>query len=178
VGFEEDMRLLQERMKQLETEYEQWFAGALRVPPWATRKIVENVIRRYNRNPPQALAEQSVFQMHQSKFNAYSEMWERRIRLKEEGRLPSGREEHPRKVAPSAPPQAAKEKGDNFRGVFDTYIAAKEKAGQGTKQLNYDNFRRHLEKQAEKVRSQHGYDVDFGVSTKDGKISLVARRKK
>ncbi len=178
MGFEEDMRLLKERMKQLETEYEQWFAGALKLPPWATRKVVENVIKKYNRAPPRALAEQSVFQMHQSKFNVYTEMWERRMRIKEEGRSPSGREERSRRVVPSTPPQAAKEKADKFRVVFDSYVAAKEKVGQGTKQLNYDSFRRHLEKQSEKVRSQQGYDVDFGVSTKDGKISLVARRKK
>ncbi len=57
MGFEEDMKLLKDKMKQLETEYEQWFAGAVMVPPWATRKVVENIIKKYNRNPPQALAD-------------------------------------------------------------------------------------------------------------------------
>lgn len=175
--FEEDIKLLKAKMKQLETEYEQWFAGAVMVPPWATRKVVENIIKKYNRNPPQALADRSVFQMHQSKFNVYSEMWERRMRLKEEGKLPSGREEHSRRAA-SSTPRAGAEKKDKFREVFETFVAAKEKAGQGTKNLSYENFQKHLKKQADKVRAKHGYDVDFGVSTKEGKISLVARRRK
>jgi hypothetical protein len=104
-------------------------------------------------------------------------MWERRMRLKEEGRLPGGREEHSRRIAPQTP-RAAAEKKDNFREVFETFVAAKEKAGQGAKNLNFESFRKHLEKQAEKVRAKHGYDVDFGVSTKGDKVSLVARRRK
>ncbi len=115
--------------------------------------------------------------MHQFKFNVYSEMWERRMRLKEEGKLPTGREEHSRRITGS-PPRPVAEKKDKFREVFETFVAAKEKAGQGTKNLSYENFQKHLKEQAEKVRAQHGYDVDFGVSTKEGKISLVARRKK
>jgi hypothetical protein len=98
VGFEEDMNRLKQKMRQLETEYEQWFSGAMQVPPWETQKAVENIIRFYNRNPPHGLAEQSVFQMHQSKYNVYSEMWNRRMRLKEEGKLPTGKEERVRRV--------------------------------------------------------------------------------
>ena len=86
MGFLEDMEALKRGMKQLETEYEQWFAGALRQPPWATKKKVEGIIRNYSRTPPQNLAEQAVFQMHQAKFTTYSEMWNRRMRLQEEER--------------------------------------------------------------------------------------------
>ena len=60
MGFEEDMMRLKQKMKQLETEYEQWFSGALPVPPWETQKYIENIIKFYNRNPPNGLAEQST----------------------------------------------------------------------------------------------------------------------
>ena len=181
MGFFEDMERLKRTMKQLETEYEQWFSGALRQPPWETKKKIEAVIRRYNNSPPQNLAEQSVFQMLQAKFTTYNEMWSRRERLKEEGRLPGGREERSRRTArTSRPPaeRAAPSGGDQFRQVFDKYVAAKEKAGQKTANLNYDNFRRVLDKQAKQLRSGGYKDVDFGVSMKGGKVSVVARPKK
>jgi hypothetical protein len=179
VGFEEDMMRLKQKMKQLETEYEQWFSGALPKPPWETQKAVENIVRFYSRNPPPSLAEQSVFQMHQAKYNVYSEMWNRRIRLKEEGRLPTGKEERVRRdVPPSAEEGKARER-DSFQDVFDSYVAAKQKTGQSAGKLSYDNFKRQLQARAQQLRVERGYkDVDFGVSIKDGKVSLVARRKK
>lgn len=183
MGFFEDMEALKRTMRRLETEYEQWFSGALRQPPWDTKKRVEDLIRRYSQNPPQNLAEQSVFQMHQAKFTTYNEMWNRKVREKEEGRLPGGREEQQRRTVtrPSAEasPQALPEQsGDRLKQVFDKYVAAKEKAGQSTSNLNYDSFRRVLSKQAEQLKSGGFKDVDFGVSTKGGKVSVVARPKK
>ena len=183
MGFFEDMERLKRGMKQLETEYEQWFSGALRQPPWDTKKKIEAIIRRYNTSPPSNLAEQSVFQMLQSKFTTYSEMWNRRERLKEEGRLPGGRETRPKHVARTGssagkPERAASRKEDPFRQVFDKYVAAKQEAGQSTGNLNYDSFRRVLDKQAKQLRSGGYKDVDFGVSMKGGKVSVVARPKK
>jgi len=181
VGFFEDMERLKRGMKQLETEYEQWFSGALRQPPWETKKKIEAIIRRYNSSPPANLAEQSVFQMLQSKFTTYNEMWNRRERLKEEGRLPGGRAERTRRAPRTSPPpgeRTAPSGGDPLRQVFDKYVAAKQKAGQSTSNLKFDNFRKVLDKQAKQLRSGGYKDVDFGVSMKGGKVSVVARPKK
>ncbi len=123
--------------------------------------------------------------MHQAKFTTYSEVWNRRVRLKEEGRLPTGREERSKRApAPSpiagGPPRKAAmgKKGDEFRKIFDKYVAAKEKAGQSTTNLNYDSFRKVLSKQAKQLQSGGYKKVDFGVSMKGGKVSVVARPKK
>jgi hypothetical protein len=175
VGFEEDMALLTQKMKQLETEYEQWFSGALLTPPWQTQKIVDEIVKRYGRNPPQSLMERSVFMMHQAKYNSYSEMWARRMRLKEEGKLVTGKEERARVTRQADRPTESSQ--DEFRNVFDSYVAAKEKAGESTGKLTYDSFRKKLSQQADKFRKS-GKDVDFGVSIKGGKVSVVARRKK
>lgn len=188
MGFSSDMEALKKGMKQLEIEYEQWFSGALKQPPWPTKKKVENIIRNYSRNPPQNLAEQAVFQMHQAKYTTYAEMWNRRVRLKEEGRLATGREERSKRVPAPSPitdgpsRQAAKgqkgKPGDEFRKVFDKYVAAKQEAGQSTSNLNYDSFRKVLSKQTKQLQSGGYKKVDFGVSMKGGKVSVVARPKK
>lgn len=175
------MAIFQHKFKLLEREFEQWFAGALKKPPSDTQRLVEDIIKKYARNPPRNITEKSIFQMNQAKFNTYMEMWNRRVRLQEEGRLPSGREIRTRATAP--PPEtdsaARAGAGDHYRQVFDSYVAAKQKAGEGTSKLSYDAFRQKLEKQAEQLRSARGFkDVNFGVSVKDGKVSLVARPKK
>lgn len=176
MSFQEDMARLQRHFKMLEREYEQWFSGALPTPPIQTQKICEEIVREYNRNPPRNISEQSIFSMHQSKFNTYMEMWNRRMRLKEEGRLPTGREERSKRVPRPTSPAAG---DDGFRDVFDAYVKEKQRAGEGTDNLNYDSFKSALQKQATHLQQTRGLtDVDFGVSVKNGKVSVVARKKK
>ncbi|HLE69720.1 MAG TPA: MXAN_5187 C-terminal domain-containing protein, partial [Vicinamibacteria bacterium] len=134
------------------------------------------IVRRYNISPPRNLSEQSLFSMLQARFNSYVEMWNRRTRLKEEGRIP-GQRESPKRSAAKPPPPAAP--SDPFRQVFDSFVAAKQKAGEATTKLSYESFRKTLEKQADQIRATKGFrDVDFGVTVKDGKVSVVARPKK
>jgi hypothetical protein len=177
MGFQEDMAKLQRTFRLLEREYEQWFSGALPKPPSETQRVCEEIVKRYNISPPRNLSEQSLFSMLQARFNTYMEMWNRRTRLKEEGRLPGGPETKKRSAPRPPPPSAAP--SDPFRAVFDSFVAAKQKAGEATTKLNYESFRKTLEKQADQIRSAKGFkDVDFGVTVKDGKVSVVARPKK
>lgn len=180
MGFHEDMARLIKHFKMLEREYEQWFSGALPTPPWDTQRVCENIVREYNRNPPRNLSEQTIFSMHQAKFNTYMEMWNRRMRLKEEGKLPTGRTERTKRVAPPPPPAAGGGGGeDHYRKVFDSYVAAKQKAGEATEKIKFESFKNALKKQADQLRSSRGIkNVNFGVSIKDGKVSVVARKKK
>jgi hypothetical protein len=98
-------------------------------------------------------------------------------RLTEEGRIPGGREGATRSA--SKPPPQASAPSDPFRQVFDSFVAAKQKAGEATTKLNYESFKKTLEKQADQIRAAKGFkDVDFGVTVKDGKVSVVARPKK
>jgi hypothetical protein len=183
MAFHEDMAKLQRYFRMLEREYEQWFSGALPKPPNETQRVCEDIVRKYANNQPRNLAEQSLFSMLQARFNTYMEMWNRRTRLKEEGRLPGGPEEKVRRVTAKVPPKeapaAAPRPGDHFRDVFDNFVAAKQKAGEQVGKLNYESFRKTLEKQADQLRSTRGFkDVNFAVAVKDGKVSVVAKPKK
>lgn len=176
MGFPEDMAKLQRTFRLLEREYEQWFSGALPKPPTETQRVCEEIVRRYNISPPRNLSEQSLFSMLQARFNTYVEMWNRRTRLKEEGRIPGARESPKRSAAKPTPPATP---SDPFRQVFDSFVAAKQKAGEATTKLSYESFRKTLEKQADQIRAAKGFrDVDFGVTVKNGKVSVVARPKK
>ena len=82
--------------------------------------------------------------------------------------------------SPLTPPGGGAGAGDDsYRKVFDSYVAAKQNAGEATAKLNYNNFKNALEKQADQLRTKRGIqNVNFGVSVKDGKVSVVARKKK
>ena len=61
MGFKEDMVTFQAKFRDLEREYEQWFSGDLRTPPWNTQKICERIVNQYSRNPSGNLSEQAIF---------------------------------------------------------------------------------------------------------------------
>jgi hypothetical protein len=67
-----------------------------------------------------------------------------------------------------------KKAGDGQRAVFDKYVQAKQRAGEDVSKLSYDKVRRSLDKQAEKLRKQHGKNrkVEFEVVEKDGKALI------
>ena len=179
MGFHEDMARLQKSMKNLEKEYDQWFAGALATPPWKTKKIVEDIVQYYSRNIPQSIEEQAIFSMHQAKYMTYSGMWNRRMLLKEEGKRMTRREERPQVRSLSSRAKVNTADNNSLRKVYAAFVSAKQKMGQGTETVNYENFREILKKEAFQLREKRGYkEVNFEVSVKSGKVSVVARAKR
>lgn len=72
-------------LKRLETDYSQFFAGRLRRLPSERRARVEALIRKYDRAPRQNTAERFRFTTLQSRYAALCQLWERMLRVRDEG---------------------------------------------------------------------------------------------
>lgn len=98
--------MLEAELKRLEAEYNQFFAGRLPRLPWDSRKRVEALVRRYDRMPMQNTAERFRFQSLQARFSSFSELWDRTLKAKEEGRLVGGRGPRGVSAPPPSPPSS------------------------------------------------------------------------
>src|ERR687891_170705 len=83
---EREVQVLEAELKRLEAEYNMFFAGRLPRPPWETRSRVESMIRRYDRGQIQSTGDRFRFEMLQSRFRAFVDLWDRGLRAREEGR--------------------------------------------------------------------------------------------
>lgn len=86
-SFDDDMRRLDEGLKNLKIEYNRYFTGALDRPPLELQNSLGAIIRRHSQNPEgRRTAEQFRLNALVSRFHSLTEMWNRNVRHIEEGR--------------------------------------------------------------------------------------------
>ncbi|HEX7616555.1 MAG TPA: MXAN_5187 C-terminal domain-containing protein [Thermoanaerobaculia bacterium] len=185
VSIARDLDLLEKSITALKLDYERFFSGDVRVPPLPARKSVEKVLRRIGNAPVEKVAERFRLQAIQSRFTTLSDLWEKRILAREEGRGPVRLAARPRPLEPGASspvgdassPGSVKGSGrGDLRSLFDRYCAARVAAGEDASRLRYDRFEELVKKQAAEIRKATGATrLAFDVQTRDGKVRLVGR---
>lgn len=180
-----DLDLLEKSITALKLDYERFFSGDVKVPPLPARKSVEQVLRRVGNAPVDKVAERFRLQALQSRFTTLSDLWEKKLLAREEGRGPVRIAPRLRPGEPAAPPPAgdasppAPVKGagrSDLRSLFDRYCAARAAVGEDVSRLRYDRFEALVKKQATEIRKATGATrLAFDVQTRDGKVRLVGR---
>jgi hypothetical protein len=185
VSIARDLDLLEKSITALKLDYERFFSGDVKVPPLPARKSVEQVLRHIGNAPVEKVADRFRFQALQSRFTALSDLWEKRLLAREEGRgpvrlaararLPEPGATRPAGDAPA--PGSVKGSGrSDIRSLFDRYCAARAAAGEDVSRLRYDRFEALVKKQATEIRKATGATrLAFDVQTRDGKVRLVGR---
>ena len=185
VSIARDLDLLEKSITALKLDYERFFSGDVKVPPLPARKSVEQVLRRIGNAPVEKVAERFRLQALQSRFTAFSDLWEKRLLAREEGRGPVRLAPRARLVEPGAPPPAGDAsapgsvkgsgRGD-LRSLFERYCDMRAAAGEDVSRLRYDRFEELVKKQAAEIRKATGATrLAFDVQTRDGKVRLVGR---
>jgi hypothetical protein len=180
-----DLDLLERSITALKLDYERFFSGDVKVPPVPARKSVEQVLRRVGNAPVEKVAERFRLQALQSRFTTLSDLWEKRLLAREEGRGPVRLVARARLVERAASPPAGDAsasgsvkgsgRGD-LRSLFERYCAARAAAGEDVSRLRYDRFEELVKKQAAEIRKVTGATrLAFDVRTRDGKVRLVGR---
>ncbi|MGZ6970759.1 MAG: MXAN_5187 C-terminal domain-containing protein [Thermoanaerobaculia bacterium] len=185
VSIAQDLNLLEQSLASLWVDYERFFSGELKVPPVPARTKVEQILRRIGNVNVEKAAERFRLQAVQSRFTAFSELWEKRLIAREEGRGPVRPSALGRPAAQPAPSPRADAgtsgsvkgigRGD-IRSLFERYCAARAKTGEDVSRLRFDRFEELVKKQAAEIRKATGASrLAFDVQVRDGKVRLVGR---
>ena len=86
VDLDRELKILEGELRQLEIEYNMYFAGRLPRPPIDTRTRVAGLVRRLDRQHISNYAERFRFSTLQSRFQTFFVFWDRGLRSREEGR--------------------------------------------------------------------------------------------
>src|SRR5688500_332772 len=84
--LQRDLQRLETELKRLEVEYGLYFAERVPRPPNETRSRVENMVKRLQRVPIDNAVDRFRFNTIQSRFATLSQLWDRGVRAREEGR--------------------------------------------------------------------------------------------
>src|SRR5689334_9543543 len=137
---QKDLQALAAGLKQLEAEYNMFFAGRLPRPPWETRNRVQALVKKWDRGYIQSAADRFQFDTLQRRFQTFVELWDRGLRSREEGR-PGPFGAPPPKAAPPPPKpehqvvhttsfQDPMREMDKLHGLYDSLMDARRDAGE------------------------------------------------
>lgn len=181
--IQKDLLALEADLKRLEGEYNMFFAGRLPRPPWETRGRVEALIKRWDRGHIQGSADRFRFEMLQTRFQKFTELWDRGLRAREEGRpgpfaapppkSRPGRRGADGKVLHVAAFTDPAGEMDKLHSLYDSLMDARRKLGEDA--VPFHKFAALVKDQVTKLREAGSPEVAFRVVEKDGKVNFTVR---
>lgn len=186
--LERDLRTLETNLRQLEIEYNAFFGGHLPRPPLETRARVERLFKRYDRAYVQSYADRFRLTTLQARFTTLTDLWDRGIRAREEGRpgpfSRPPREEAPPPAAPApanadrvlcvaslTDPAAEREK---LLSLYESLVEARKSTG-NEDPFPFHRFAQMVQTQVKKLHASGSDEVAFRVGIKDNKVTFTAR---
>jgi hypothetical protein len=181
--IERDLQRLESELRQLEAEYNMFFAGGLPRPPWESRARVDVLIKQLDRGYIENYGDRFRFTTLQSRFAALVDLWDRGLRARDEGRPgPYGR-------ARQAPAAAGHRPGnrivhvtafhgegretEKLRELYDSLVMARRDNGE--EPVPFRKFADVVQRQIAKLAASGTTEVAFRVAVKNGRVSLTAR---
>jgi len=181
------MQRLEAALKQLEAEYNMFFAGRLPKPPWETRGRVAAMVKQYDRAYIQNYADRFRFAALQARYQAFVDLWDKGLRAREEGRATTGpfaqkpkgdaagkrTEDTVKHVAAFKDPMREM---DKLHELYERLADARREAGEDA--VPFHKFADLVKNQVKKLTSEGHSEVAFRVAVKDGKVNFTARATK
>ena len=178
---ERELQRLEAGLKQLEAEYNMFFAGRLPKPPWETRSRVEAIVKQMDRAYIQNTGDRFRFQTLQSRFATFIDLWDRGMRAREEGRSgpfpqkkPVERQERGNdKVMHVASFSDPLREMDKLHELYDSLAEARRDIGE--EPVPFHKFADLIKTQVLGLKEKGSPEVAFRVALKDGKVNFTAR---
>src|SRR5215210_804025 len=88
---EEQLARLEEDLRRLKVEFDIYFNGAAKRPPYDTKGRVETIIKRLADDRTLAFAQRYHYNSLAARYTSFMQLWRRTMQEREEGRGPSRR---------------------------------------------------------------------------------------
>jgi hypothetical protein len=181
-NVERDLQRLEAELKQLEAEYNMFFAGRLPKPPWETRSRVEGLVKQYDRAYIQNYGDRFRFHTLQSRFSMFIDLWDRGMRAREEGRPGPFGKPRSKELEKKRPEDRILHVSsfrdplremDKLTELYESLSEARREVGE--ENVPFHKFADLVKTQVKKLRETGSPEVAFRVAVKDGKVNLTAR---
>jgi hypothetical protein len=183
VPDEEELRALDNKLKQLKLDYDRYFLGSRPREPLVLRGEIEKLVAIYSNQAIRNSAQRFRFSSICSRYQAFKRQWTEILRQMEQGTYGRHRfkaELHEREredPAEAAPVEAEADQTSAAQRLFEEYRAARERCGQDTRSLTPAALERVLAQQREALRERWGdADFRFRVAIEDGRAKIKASR--
>jgi hypothetical protein len=181
---DEQLTRLEDDIRRLRIEFDIFFNGAAKRPPYDTKGRVETLLKRLGDDRSLTFAQRYRYNSLAARYNAFRDLWRRTMQGREEGRdAVSAHRAIVNKVV-SAPKiesssfscANAHREVELVKNLFNSLVEAKRVCGEATEDLSFPKFHRLIASKADGLKEKHGCDrVRFSVAIENGHVSFKAR---
>ena len=175
---------LEDDIRRLRIEFDIFFNGAAKRPPYDTKGRVETLLKRLGDDRTLTYAQRYRYNSLAARYNAFRDLWRRTMQGREEGRDPvtAARANIKSQPEPNELEPAsfvcldAHREVEIVKDIYNSLIEAKRRCGEATDELSFPKFHRLLASKADGIKEQRGCDrVRFSVTVENGHVSFKAR---
>jgi hypothetical protein len=183
ITVDDQLSRLEEDIRRLKIEFDVYFNGASKRPPYDTKGRVETIIKRLGDDRSLSFAQRYRYNSLAARYNAFRDFWRRTMQGREEGRDPmsaaraSAKEESKTEVSRETfvCADAHKEVG-TVKSLYDALLEAKRRCGEPTSDFSFPRFHRLIASKADGLKERFGCDrVRFSVEVEGGHVSFKAK---
>jgi hypothetical protein len=176
---ERNLNALATELQRLEAAYNMFFAGRLPRPPLESRSRVEAMFKRLDRSAIEGVALRFRYSTLQARYAAFTDLWERGLRAREEGRAgpfstrtpaPSPGAERVLHVASFSNPAS---EIDRVQQLYEALADARRATGEAP--VPFHRFADTIRQRVADLRATGAREVAFRLTEKDGKVVLTAK---
>ena len=181
---DEQLTRLEDDIRRLKVEFDIFFSGGAKRPPYDTKGRVETLLKRLGDDRTLTFAQRYRYNSLAARYNAFRDLWRRTMQGREEGRDAVSaarahvkREPSPKEVeAVSFVCADAHHEVEVLKNLYDSLLDAKRRCGEPTEDLSFPKFHRLIASKADGLKQQFGCErVRFSVAVEGGHVSFKAR---
>ena len=180
---DDQLTRLEEDIRRLKIEFDMFFNGASKRPPYDTKGRVETLIKRLGDDRTLSYAQRYRYNSLGSRYNSFRDLWRRTMQGREEGRDAMAT------ARANAKEQAVAEfKRADFvcddahkdvelvKNLYSALVEAKKVCGEPTEDFSFPRFHRLIASQADGLKERLGCErVSFSIEVEGGHVSFKAR---
>jgi hypothetical protein len=180
---DEQLTRLEEDIRRLRIEFDIFFNGAAKRPPYETKGRVETIIKRLGDDRTLTFAERFRYNSLSARYNAFRDLWRRTMQGREEGRdlISNARANAKEGTREASKPVSfvcadAHKDIETVKNLYELLIEAKRRCGESTEDLSFPRFHRLIASKADGLKKRFQCDrVRFSVTVESGQVSFKAK---
>ncbi len=183
---DEQLTRLEDDIRRVKIEFDIFFNGGSKRPPYDTKGRVETMLKRLGDDRSLSYAQRYRYSSLASRYNLFRDLWRRTMQGREEGRSPMVT------ARASAKEQAVADfKKTSFvcedahkdvelvKNVYQALMDAKKVCGEPVEDFSFPRFHRLIASQADSLKQRLGCErISFSIDVEGGHVSFKAKGEK
>lgn len=180
---DEQLTRLEDDIRRLRIEFDIFFNGGAKRPPYDTKGRVETLLKRLGDDRSLTYAQRYRYTSLAARYNAFRDLWRRTMQGREEGRDPASaaraavKKEMEVEIEPvSISCRDPHKEIEVVKSLYSSLLEAKQRCGEPTEGFSFPKFHRLVAQKADALKEKTGCErVLFSVALDQGHVSFKAK---